>query len=166
MSDVKKFPIWKQAVEDFVSQDPPAAPGYILHDRWLLEHFEMSKPTSGLYEEIARFNLAFLDSKTKFFAALRDNHQIQFAERDGGGWRLLHPAEVARHSMSELAKATRAAALKAGRRISNVDVSELNDRQQAELADAAARLSRVRQIARKETRLPRPPQISDRSNDG
>lgn len=94
---IKLHPIWKQAVVDLLEMNPE--PGYVITEDWLLEHFELPRPSGGGFDAAEKWRFTFLDLRTKFKEALEDEHSLIFTdvERKSGGMRLLYPHEVAEY---------------------------------------------------------------------
>lgn len=159
MTPVKKHPLWRQAVDDFLATRPQ--PGAILTEEWMLGALELRRPAIASWQEMQRLQLQFLQATQHFFEELRRSHRLQFSERRSGEWRLLHPSEVAKMAMDELRRETQRAARKGIERIKHIDVQQLTDRQRAEADESAARLLQLQQMARRALKypaLPKPPE--------
>lgn len=92
---VKLHPSWKQAVADLIELDPQ--PGYVVTEDWLIEHFDLPRPSHGGADAAQKWKLTFLDYRDNFRRRLEEEHSLIFTymERESGGMRLLHPSEVA-----------------------------------------------------------------------
>lgn len=160
MIELKKFPLWKQAVDDLLELAP--APGFVLTEEWLLEHLELALPKYGTAEEFKKWNLTWLQARSAFFDALRDDHALQFAQKDGEGWRLLAPGEVSRTALARMKHELYKELKRARQSLVCADLTKMTEAERAENADAMTRVARAMNLAREAVKLPPPATVPKR----
>lgn len=158
--ELKKFPLWKQAIDDFLALDPQ--PGFVLEEQWLLDHLEMKMPEYGYAEEFKRWNLQWLSARSAFFDALREDHAMQFATKDERGWRLLAQGEVAKVALARMKHELYKELRRARSSLSCADLTSMTDAERTENAEAMTRVARAMNIAREAVKLPAPPAVQKR----
>ena len=139
---LKKYPLWKQAVDDFIAEQRPF--GSHLTRQWLIDHLEISVPSRGSMDEFRKFETGFLAARVRFFDTLRRDHGIQFRDAKDGEWELLHPREATRYAIEKGAREMKDAWHRSHDRVTHVPLEQLTDQERAENADVQARLGEKR----------------------
>lgn len=141
MSDVLLDPAWRQAVADFLATSPQ--PGDVVTREQLEAWLGMKRPRSGTWEGMKKFELNFLRQSSRWRDELMETHQIQLEEksREAGGWKVLHPADVASYSRKTMDRDALRALAKQRRRLACTDLSGLTPPQLREHAEATVRAS-------------------------
>ena len=139
--NIKKSPIWKQAVQDF--HDLGFKPGDTLTREWLMAHFELDEPTT--IEEYRRFELRFLSHFEAFRQSLLEDHCTDLRNIWGtGSYLVTPPAEQTRAAMEDCHSSLSRALHKAGKRVRYINHDALNDAQRSANADAIAKLANLK----------------------
>lgn len=150
MSEVKIFPAWKQAVQDFLAQFQY---GDIVSHDWLVERFGLPRPDERM--SVAAFQarqFEWLAAIEGFKATLLHEHQVLLQSVRGEGYRWVPPAEQTNTATKEFAKEAGRVFRIAGSRLRNIRVGELTDAQRRENIDAQAKLSHLRGTVRQQLR--------------
>jgi hypothetical protein len=158
--DIKKFPLWKQAVEDLLALEPN--PGFVLSEAWLMEHLELEVPEYGTAEKFKKWNLSWLQARSAFFDALRDDHALQFAMKEDGGWRLLAPGEVSKNALARMKHELYKELKRARLSLSCADRTRMTELELGENAEAMTRVARAMSLAREAVKLPPPAAVPKR----
>lgn len=158
--DVKKYPLWKQAVEDLLALAP--APGFVLEEQWLLEHLELVAPDYGSLETFKGWNLRYLQARSAFFETLRDIHALQFAQKADGGWRLLAPGEVSKAALGRMKHELYKELRRARTSLACADRTKMSEAELMENAEALTRVARAMSLAREAVKLPPPATVPKR----
>ena len=136
--EVKKSPVWKQAVDDFLLQGFKA--GDILTKEWLLKHFELSEP-SGNVEAYKRFSLKWMAYRESFRDELLERCICLKTMERTGGFLVLPPHQQTKHGLGILVDGIRKAFRQGGRVVRYVNQDQLNDQQRKENADAVVKIA-------------------------
>lgn len=150
MSEVKIFPAWKQAVQDFLAE---FSYGDIVPHEWLVQRF-------GLPEQNERMSAAAFQARQfewlacieGFKATLLNEHQVLLHSVRGEGYRWVPPADQTNVAQREFERDASRVFRTAGSRLRNVRVAELTEAQRKENLDAGAKLVALRGMARKALR--------------
>lgn len=151
MSEVKLFPAWKQAVQDFLAEFKY---GDIVSHDWLVARFGLPLPDDHM--SAAAFQarqFEWLSSIEGFKTTLLNDHQVLLQSVRGEGYRWVPPAEQTKAATRDFERDATKAFRNAGTRLRHVRLGELSDDQRRENVDALAKLSHLRGSVRKELRL-------------
>ena len=143
----KLHPAWKQAVADLIEINPQ--PGYVVTEDWLVDHFELPRPTNGGAESAQKWNLVFLDYRDRFRRRLEEDHSLIFTymERESGGMRLLHPSEVAAYEDMQWRKRIGSEVRRTTRRLKNTNLLAMSaDERERHLHTLARRNWQAKQL--------------------
>ena len=85
---LKRHPAYLQAVDDALLEFDY---GDMMPMGWLIEHFDLTKPTIGTAEKFNEYHFAFLNAMDKFREILLDDHSMLLTNVKGnitllGGW--------------------------------------------------------------------------------
>lgn len=143
MEGITLFPIWRQAVADFLAEN--FEPGAIIKKKWLEEHFDIQpiigKMTAAQFQER---QFKWLASMESFRSCLLEEHQILLHSVYGEGYRVVPPHEQTEHSAERFEKEATKAYARAATAMKNVQVDKLTDEQRRHNTDAIAKLSMLR----------------------
>lgn len=150
MSEVRLYPAWKQAVQDFLADFKY---GDIVPHEWLVKHFGLPLPDERM--SAAAFQsrqFEWLSAIEGFKTTLLHEHQVLLQSVRGEGYRWLHPAEQTAAATREFEKEAARAFRQVGSRLRNVRQHELTDDQRRANVDAMAKISHLRGAVRKRLR--------------
>ncbi|MBH2008210.1 MAG: hypothetical protein I8H71_00785 [Xanthomonadaceae bacterium] len=145
MSDVRLFPIWRQAVQDFLAARFDW--GSMVSHEWLERAFAMDPIADDAALTAQQFRdrqFVWLQAIEAFKAELLEDHQILLASVRGEGYRVVPPGEQTSLTTEKFESDAKRVYRKAAVRLKNVQVSELSDSQRRENSDAIARLAMLR----------------------
>lgn len=150
MSEVKLYPVWKQAVQDFLAEFKY---GDIVSHEWLVKHFGLPLPDERM--SMAAFQcrqFEWLAAIEGFKATLLHEHQVLLQSVRGEGYRWCPPAEQTQAATREFERDAGRAFRLAGTRLRNVRQHELTDDQRRANVDAMAKISHLRGSVRRQLR--------------
>ncbi len=146
--DFTLFPPWKEGLKRFNEAGYKA--GDVIEREWFYDAFgiEMLKATTP-FADAERLRLQFLSAFELLREHLLIEYQVALATIRGFGYRVLPPTEQTKWAETEGMDDIKSAARKMGVRLTNVDLTTLDDGHRKENADALARLSMLRGMVRK-----------------
>lgn len=150
MSEVKLFPAWKQAVQEFLGEFKY---GDIVSHEWLVARFGLPLPDDRM--SVAAFQarqFEWLASIEGFKATLLNEHHVLLQSVRGKGYRWVPPTEQTKAATREFERDASKAFRTAGSRLKHLRVGELSDDQKRENVDAIAKLSMLRGAVRQQLR--------------
>lgn len=152
MSDMQKFPIWKQAVEDFLAEFKY---GDMVTHAWMEQRFGM--PSLGQTqrltpEQFRERQFEWLANVEAFKAALLKDHQVCLQSVRGEGYRWVPPHEQTSVALKEFEHNARKVFRTTGGKLRNVRHLELTDEQRRSNMDAIAKVSALSGMTNKALR--------------
>lgn len=147
--ELSLFPIWKQAVADFIGEFKYG--DLVPHD-WLEAHFGMLTIEDGERLTANAFRarqFAWLANIEAFKHELLTMHQVCLESVRGEGFRWVPPQEQTGMATKEFERDARKTFKSVGQRLKNIRASELTDSQRRENIDAVAKVSMLRGMTRK-----------------
>lgn len=149
MGKVTKFPLYKQAVQDFISEFKY---GDLVSHAWLEQHFGM--PTLGeskqlTAEQFSARQFEWLANVEAFKADLLKEHQVCLQSVRGKGYRWVPPHEQTDVAIGEFQRDAKKIFRNAGSKLRNLRVSELTDEQRRVNMDAVAKFSALQGMAKR-----------------
>lgn len=151
MEDLQLFPMWKQAVIDFVSGNPK--PGDIITEEWKNSHFGIYPPPFGTADVFKEYNLKMLAAFDSFQAALLEEYQIHLKSDRKGGHIVLAPNEQTRIAVEDCNTGIKKALKKSKVKLDNVATEALSSDERKEHTDAQVRMSMLAAMHKKVKRL-------------
>lgn len=149
-ADLKLFPAWKQAVQDFLAE---FAYGDVVPHDWLVERFgipQRDEKMSAAAFQARQFE--WLASIEGFKTTLLHDHQVLLQSVRGEGYRWIPPAEQTSVATREFERDAGRAFRTVGARLRQVRTGELTDDQRRANVDALAKVSQLRGVTRKALR--------------
>jgi len=140
MNKAELFPSWKQAVENYVAQNPE--PGSVLTRTWLMEQFGIPQPTT--VEEFQKAGLLFLQAFTKFRESLLVDHLIDLQTDRNGNYEVIHPKDQTRIAMETRLREITRSFRKMHTSVAFVNTNALTESQRAENTDAMVKIAAMR----------------------
>ena len=150
MSEVKLYPAWRQAVQDFLQE---FAYGDVVPHAWLAERFNIPTPDEQM--SVAAFQarqFEWLAAVESFKQVLLSDHLVLLQSVRGEGYRWVHPAEQTAAATREFEKEAGKAFRTVGQRLRHVRMGELTDDQRRANIDALAKVAALRGTTRKALR--------------
>lgn len=152
MSEVTKYPVHKQAVEDFLKEFKY---GDLVGHDWLEARFGM--PSMGEFksltvEQFRDRQFEWLANVEAFKAKLLRDHQVCLQSVRGRGYRWVPPHEQTGVAMEELGRGVRKVFRGAGQKLRHLRITELTDDQRRDNLDQVAKLSALHGMAKKALR--------------
>jgi hypothetical protein len=145
---VSLFPIWKQAVQDFLSEG--LQPGQMVTHQWLNEHFRLDEPKT--VEDYKRHQFAFLQNMDAFRECLLEAYSIALRSRPGQGYEIVAPEQQTAYAVEQGMRRVKRELNWMADHLVNVDHSKLTNDQRKQNADALARAAMMKQMFRKAKR--------------
>lgn len=153
MPGVTKFPMWKQAVDDFLRAG--FHEGQVIPMDWFYKAFGLTKPKSGtLAIEYEQTKVQFVKNMTNLKLVLLTDHMIDLRNERAIGYRWVPAREQAAVAFVDGMTAIRKELTTTGRRIENTDVSKLTADERRQRNEAAARLASLTRMRSAVRRLP------------
>lgn len=150
MSEVKLYPAWKQAVQDFLAEFKY---GDIVPHDWLVARFGLPLPDDQMTATAFQARqFEWLSSIEGFKAKLLNDHQVLLQSVRGEGYRWVPPTDQTQAATREFEREASKAFRSAASRLRHVRLGELSDEQRRENIDALAKLSHLRGAVRKQLR--------------
>lgn len=150
MSEVTKYPGYKQAVEDFLGQFKY---GDLVDHKWLEERFGMpsiADTKSLTVDEFRERQFEWLANVEAFKSDLLKQHQVCLQSVRGKGYRWVPPHEQTEFAVGEMGRNLRKAFRDGGSKLRNLRIAELTSDQRRDNLDAVAKIAALRHMARKE----------------
>lgn len=149
MSELQKYPIWKEAVGKFLSAGFEY--GDVIPHEWFWNAFNMNYPNDSDVMTVAEHRKIRLDFLCNFYP-MRDEliaeHQRCLAAETGAGYLLVTPQKMARMASELYKKEHNKAARKTFMMLHGTRVEDLNYEQRCEHAEAMAKLARSVSLVR------------------
>lgn len=140
MEEPKLYPLWKEAVSEFIREGLDA-PGTILSEDWKMMHFGLALPTSAKYEDVQKFQLKMLSAFESFRETLLQTHQVHLKSIGGGAHIVLAPHEQTSNAwntgITDIARTMR----QMRTRLTHVQIESLTNTERKENTDALVRMS-------------------------
>ncbi|MCF1487598.1 hypothetical protein LZ838_09510 [Pseudomonas sp. AA27] len=149
MSEVTKYPVHKQAVEDFLAQFKY---GDLVGHDWLEARFGMllmSESRSLTVEQFRDRQFEWLANVEAFKAELLRDHQVCLQSVRGRGYRWVPPHEQTGVAMDELGRNVRKVFRSTGQKLRHLRITELTDEQRRDNLDQVAKFSALRGMTTK-----------------
>ena len=141
--NIKKSPIWKQAVSDFNASSFNY--GDTVPHRWFVDHFELEEPNTAKQQKDFQAKLA------RFFAKFRNHmlkhHLMDFTNVWGSGYLIVNPSEQTGLALKDTRETIRKALSEGVNRTIFVDQNRLSGAQRQENTDALNKLSALQSMA-------------------
>lgn len=144
MPEVTKYPVHKQAVEDFLAQFKY---GDLVGHDWLEARFgmlSMSESRSLTVEQFRDRQFEWLANVEAFKTELLRDHQVYLQSVRGRGYRWVPPHEQTGVAMDELGRNVRKVFRSTGQKLRNLRITELTDEQRRDNLDQVAKFSALR----------------------
>lgn len=149
MSEVTKYPVHKQAVEDFLKEFKY---GDLVGHDWLEARFgipSMGESRSLTVDQFRDRQFEWLANVEAFKAELLRDHQVCLQSVRGRGYRWVPPHEQTGVAMEELGRGVRKVFRGAGQKLRHLRITELTDDQRRDNLDQVAKLSALHGMAKK-----------------
>jgi hypothetical protein len=140
--DIKKSPIWKQAVEDFLASD--YAYGDTVPHGWFVDHFELEQPTTAKQQKDFQAQLA--RSLAKFRMHMLKHHLMDFVNVWGEGYLVVKPGEQTSYALKDTRDTIRKAIIEGMNRLVYVNHDALTDAQRRENTDAVNKVASLQSM--------------------
>ncbi|KPA87276.1 hypothetical protein PF66_06186 [Pseudomonas asplenii] len=150
MSEVTKYPGYKQAVEDFLRQFKY---GDLVDHQWLEARFGMpsiADSKSLTVEEFRERQFEWLANVEAFKSDLLKLHQVCLQSVRGKGYRWVPPHEQTGVAVGEMGRKIRKAFRDGGDQLRNLRIAELTSDQRRENLDAVAKIAALSNMTKKE----------------
>ncbi|HCF3570061.1 TPA: hypothetical protein ACKR4O_004845 [Pseudomonas aeruginosa] len=149
MGNVTKFPLYKQAVQDFIAEFKY---GDMVSHAWLEEHFGMptvAETEQMTAEQFRERQFEWLANVEAFKAELLKEHQACLQSVRGQGYRWVPPHEQTDVAVTEFQRGAKKIFTAAGSKLRNLRVFELTDEQRRANMDAVAKFSALQGMAQR-----------------
>lgn len=153
--NLELMPGWRRAFRTF--GEAGYKQGDVVPLAWFQSELGVDPPENGTEQMFSALRLKWLNEFSRFHERLRDERQLALI-RDGDGYRVMTPSEQLRYAQGEMRRRVRSALRFGAEYLMTTDVSALTETEQAQHADALARLSRVRSATKA---LAAPPKKAD-----
>lgn len=142
MSELSKFPLWKQAIENFLKLN--LKPGDVISKNWLMTEFGIPKPVTA--EDLQAASLEFMKAMNAFRETLLEEHLIDLKSVHGQGYQVVPPHQQTRLALTSRLRNVASELNKMHRSIAFVDLSKLNDAERKENADGLAKAAAIKSM--------------------
>ncbi|MCV3851631.1 hypothetical protein [Pseudomonas aeruginosa] len=149
MAEVTKYPVHKQAVEDFLKEFKY---GDLVGHDWLEARFGMPSMSDSKALTVEQFRdrqFEWLANVEAFKAELLRDHQVCLQSVRGREYRWVPPHEQTGVAMDELGRNVRKVFRSTGQKLRHLRITELTDEQRRENLDQLAKFSALRGMTRK-----------------
>lgn len=149
MSEVTRFPQWRQAVLDAMEEFKY---GDLITHEWMERHFGMLNVNDGFRltsEQFRDRQFEWLANVEQFKSELLKEHQICLQSVRGKGYRWVPPHEQTGVAVDEFQRDARRVFRATGQKLRNLRLSELSDDQRRANMDALAKFSALKGMAQK-----------------
>jgi len=144
MSDVTKYPSYKQAVDDFLSEFKY---GDMVSHQWLENRFGMPSlldTKTMTSDQFRDRQFEWLANVESFKNELLRSHQVCLQSVRGRGYRWVPPHEQTGIAVEEFDRNVRKVFRNTGQKLRNLRITELTDDQRRENLDTVAKFSALR----------------------
>jgi hypothetical protein len=141
--NIKKSPIWKQAIEDFLASD--FGYGDTVPHAWFVDHFGLELPTTARQQKDFQAHMA--RHFAKFRGHMLKHHLMDFVNVWGSGYLVVKPGDQTRYALKDTRDAIRKALSEGTKRTVFVNQSMLTEAQRQENTDAINKLAALQAIA-------------------
>lgn len=127
MSEVIRYPVWRQAVQDFIAE---FSYGDIVGHDWLEAHFGMPGLDGGQQLTADKFRerqFEWMANIEQFKAELLNDHQICLQSVRGKGYRWVPPAEQTEVALADFQRGAKKVFTVAGQKLRHLRVGELTE---------------------------------------
>ncbi|HHQ2816686.1 TPA: hypothetical protein ACSPMQ_005598 [Pseudomonas aeruginosa] len=148
MAEVTKYPVHKQAVEDFLKEFKY---GDLVGHDWLEARFGMPSMSDSKALTVEQFRdrqFEWLANVEAFKAELLRDHQVCLQSVRGRGYRWVPPHEQTGVAMDELGRNVRKVFRSTGQKLRHLRITELTDEQRRDNLDQLAKFSALRGMTR------------------
>jgi hypothetical protein len=148
MSEVGKFPAYRQAVDDFLKE---FAYGDLVGHEWLESRFGMPTMVESKSMTVDQFRerqFEWLANVEAFKSDLLKLHQVCLQSVRGRGYRWVPPHEQTEFAVTEMGKDVKRVFRNAGHKLRNLRITELSDDQRRANVDALGKFSILQGMAR------------------
>jgi hypothetical protein len=149
MNEVTKYPLWRQAVQDFIAQFKY---GDIVGHDWLEVRFGMPGLEEGqelTAEKFRERQFEWLANVEQFKTELLRDHQICLQSIRGKGYRWVPPNEQTDLAVADFQRGAKKIFTSAGQKLRNLRTSELSDEGRRANIDAVAKLAQLQGMSQK-----------------
>lgn len=149
MSEVSKFPVYKQAIDDFLKE---FVYGDLVGHEWLEARFGMPSMTDSKSMTVDEFRgrqFEWLANVEAFKSDLLKQHQVCLQSVRGRGYRWVPPHEQTNVAIDEFDRGVRKVFRNTGQKLRNLRITELTDEQRRSNLDAVAKFSALQGMSRK-----------------
>lgn len=149
MGNVARYPLWRQAVQDFIAEFKY---GDIVGHDWLETRFGMPTLEDGEELTADKFRerqFEWLANVEQFKTELLRDHQICLQSVRGKGYRWVPPGEQTGVALAEFQRGAKKIFTSAGQRLRNLRIAELSDDERKANTDAVAKMAALQGMASK-----------------
>jgi len=143
MEEVKKSPLWKQAVEDFLASE--FGYGDTVPLQWFVDHFGLEMPETAKQQR--DFQASMARCLQKFRQHMLTNHCMDFVNVWGTGYAVVKPGEQTSVALKDAKDTIRKAISEGMKRIVFVRQDMLTDAQRQENVDAVNKMASLQAMA-------------------
>lgn len=141
--NLKKSPIWKQAVEDFNASS--FGYGDTIPHQWFVDHFDLGTPHTAKEQRDHQAKLARCFAK--FRNHMLKHHLMDFVNVWGSGYLVVKPGDQTGYALRDTRDAIRKAVSEGMKRSVFVNQGLLTDAQRQENTDAINKLASLQSMA-------------------
>lgn len=149
MSEVTRYPPWRQAVQDFIAEFKY---GDIVGHDWLESRFGIPGLEEGQELTADKFRerqFEWLANVEQFKTELLRDHQICLQSIRGKGYRWVPPSEQTDLAVSDFQRGAKKIFSVAGHKLRSLRIGELTEVERRTNADAVARISTLHSMAQR-----------------
>lgn len=141
--NLRKYPIWKQAVEDFNTSS--FGYGDTVPHQWFVDHFRLEEPVTAQQQK--DFQAQMVRNFTKFRNHMLKHHLMDFVNMRGTGYQVIPPNYQTPLALRDTREAIRKAVSEGMKRTVFVNHDLLTDAQRQENTDALGKLAVLQSMA-------------------
>jgi hypothetical protein len=150
--EIKKFPIWKNAVELAINQFDY---GSEISHEWLLDALELTQPADRITaQEYRDYQLRLLSAIESFRDAMLRDHDMMLVNVRGKGYVIATPGEQSGIAMRDMGRDLRKNLRKTGQKLKHTNVEKLSDDEAKRRSDAIGKLAALSSMTRRALAAP------------